>query len=72
MTRVLKLLTGCGSLVCFGATCALWLACGGSGGGSLKAIARPGLAGSVLALLWKLLRDLEQKFLYVPYAHSER
>ncbi len=72
VTRILKFLTGCGSLVCFGAMCALWLTSGGARGASLQLVSRPGLVGSLLALLWKLLRDLEQRFHLVPYAHSER
>lgn len=39
---------------------------------ALQTMARPGLAGSVLALSWKLLRDLEQKFYFVGYAHHTR
>ena len=82
VVKALKMLTGCGSLIAFGAMCALWvssvagvsLAALSTTGGvtALQTMARPGLAGSVLALSWKLLRDLEQKFYFVGYAHHTR
>ena len=74
VVKTLRFLAGCGSLVAFGAMCSLWLTSGGVSlsGSALRSLAKPGLAGSILALLWKLLRDLERKFHYVPYAHSEK
>ena len=69
-------------MIAFGAMCALWvssvagvsLAALSTTGGvtAMQTMARPGLAGSVLALSWKLLRDLEQKFYFVGYAHHTR
>lgn len=85
VVKTLKFLTGCGSLIAFGAMCAMWLSGGGglnlsalstmqtnAGVTVLQAMARPGLVGSLLALVCKLMRDLEQKFFFVGYAHHSR
>ena len=76
MVKILKFLSGCGALIAFGAMCALWLGTGvavaPATSSKLQLMAKPGLVGSVLALVCKLLSDLEQKFYYMPYAHHER